>query len=450
MKIAIVGAGYVGLVTGVSLAFLGHKVVCIESNIDKVSVINAGRSPFYELGLNELLKKVISQKLFSATTKFEETVLNSDITIIAVGTPTINNKIDLTAIKKASEQIGKALQKIKNYHIVAVKSTVLPGVTGDVVRPILEKYSGKKIGEFGLCMNPEFLREGRALEDALNPDRVVIGQIDQKSGDEFVKIYAKLKVPKVFTNLKTAEMIKYAANALFATLISFSNEIAKITSRVGEVDATEVWDGVHLDRRLTPLYKGERIKSGILSYILSGCGYGGSCLPKDTKALLSFAQSLKVTTPLLKSVIEINKSQPDQVLLLLKEVLGKNLSQKKIAVLGLAFKPGTDDTRESPAIPIIEGLLSNKAQVICHDPMIDQKNIPSQINKPQVTLAQSLPQALTGVDAAIVVTSWPEYVKLSPEFFKKHMQQPIVIDGRRIYDKKSFLEKGVIYKGIGA
>lgn len=449
MKIAIVGAGYVGLVTGVTLATLDHTVVCIEQDLNKVSSINKDESPIFETGLNKLLKKAISRKLFHATQDLERAVLESDITFIAVGTPTINNKIDLSFVKKASEEVGKALKRMKKYHVVVVKSTVLPGVTENVVAPILEKYSGKKRGKFGLCMNPEFLREGTALEDALHPDRIVIGQYDDKSGQGFAKIYSKVLSPKIFTNLWTAEMIKYAANGLLATLISYSNEIARISQATGKIDAADVWEGVHLDKRLSPLIGNTRIKPGILSYILSGCGFGGSCLPKDTKALIAFADELGVDASLIKSAIEINRTQPHQVLLLLKDVLGENLKEKKIAVLGLAFKPDTDDIRESPALPIIEELLSQGAKVAAHDPKADKKNVLKELTDSSFRLKNTVKEALKNAEAVILVTAWDEYVKLTPQFFKQNMQKPIVIDSRRIYDKQLFQAAGIIYKGIG-
>ncbi len=449
MKIAIVGAGYVGLVTGVSLASLGHQVTCIETDQNKVLMINKGQSPIYEVGIDPLLKKVIKQKLFQATQKLEENVVGSDIIFIAVGTPTTDNKIDLSAIKKATEEIGKALEIAKKYQVVVVKSTVLPGVTEGIIAPILEKYSKKRVGQFGLCMNPEFLREGTALEDALHPDRIVIGQVDHKSGKEIAKIYSKFSSPIFFTNLSTAEMIKYAANALLATLISYANEIARISEKTGKVDVVDIWKGVHLDKRLSPIEGKTRIKPGLLNYILSGCGYGGSCLPKDTKALVSFADEIGAQTSLIKSVIEINRTQPHRVILLLKNAMGENLKGKKITILGLAFKPDTDDIRESASFPIIEELLSEGAKVTCHDPMAYKKNVPKQLSNLQVTLTNTAEEAVQDAEAVLIVTAWEEYLKLPPQFFKKHMKHPIVIDGRRIYDKHSFLDAGIIYRGIG-
>lgn len=449
MKISIVGTGYVGLITAISLAQWGHTVICIDQFKDKVSTINSGNSPFYEKGLDQSLKDVLKKGKLKATENLAKAVLESDVIIVAVGTPTVNNKIDLSAIRKASVQIGKAIKKSKRYQIIAIKSTVLPGVTENIVKPILEKYSGKKIGQFGLVMNPEFLREGSALEDALNPDRIVIGQIDDKSGRFFAKIYAKVRAPKIFTNLPTAEMIKYSANSLLATLISFSNEISRISENTDKVDILDVWQGVHLDRRLSPFDGNKRIRPGILNYILSGCGFGGSCFPKDIKALLSFATQQGVKPHLLEDVININSTQPLRTILLLKKALGDNLKGKQIAILGLAFKPDTDDLRESPSFPIIEALLSEEAKIITHDPMAYQKGIPEQLANLPIKLADNTEDAVRGADAVIVVTAWKEYIDLPTQFFKKYMRNPIVIDARRIYDKNSFLEAGIIYKGIG-
>jgi UDPglucose 6-dehydrogenase/GDP-mannose 6-dehydrogenase len=449
MKISIIGMGYVGLVTGVSLAEFGHKVGCIDIDEEKISMIKNGKSHFFEPGIEKSLNKVLKNGNLSIIQDVERAVLGSDISIITVGTPTVNNKIDLSFIKKASRQIGKALEKTKKYHIVVVKSTVLPGVTEKVVKPILEKYSKKKVGSFGLCMNPEFLREGSALKDALYPDRIVIGHIDKKSGLKYAKVYKKLSCPKIFTNLWTAELIKYVTNSLFATLISYANEIARISESIGKVDVIDVWRGVHLDKRLNHFIGGRRVKAEVLDYIFSGCGFGGSCFPKDIKALSSFADELGVEVKLIKSVIDINQSQPYRIILLLKDVLGKNLSKKKIAVLGLSFKPNTDDIRESPAFPIIEALISEGAEVIAHDPIVYKKRTPLKLKNLSVVLANNVQEAVKNTDAAVIVTAWKEYANLSAQFFTKNMKHPIVVDGRRIYNKNSFISSGIIYKGIG-
>lgn len=448
MNITIIGTGYVGLVTGVSLTVLGHKVICVGRDPKKIRSINVGKAPFYEPGLEKLLKKSIAKKLLIATDNLENSVKTSDISIIAVGTPTVNNKIDLSFIEKASEQIGLALKNTEKYHVVVVKSTVVPMTTETVVKSALEKSSRKKIGQFGLCMVPEFLREGQAVKDALNPDRVVIGAIDAKSAEIFSKIYKKIKSPQIITNLRTAEMTKYAANALFATLISYSNEIAGICEAVEGIDAVDVWNGVHLDKRLSPTIGKKRIKPGILNFILSGCGYGGSCFPKDTKSLASFSDSLKLPTQIIRNVIDVNERQPERVIMLLKKAIG-SLKNKKIAVLGLAFKPKTDDMRESPAFPVIKILLKEQANVVAHDPVSYKQGVPRELEELHISLAKDVKEAIGGADAVVIITAWGEYKRLTPTVLKKHMKTPVIIDGRRILSKDKFLKEGVMYKGIG-
>lgn len=445
MKISIIGTGYVGLVTGVSLALQGHNVVCIGRNKKKIARINEGKSPFYEPMINRLLKKVVNKSFLLATDIFEKNIITSDITIVAVGTPTVNNKIDLTDIKKISVQIGKTLKKSKKYHVVVIKSTVIPTTTENIVLPILKKYSGKNVPAFGLCMNPEFLREGNAIEDALNPDRIVIGQYDKKSGKKLAEVYKNLSCPKIFTTLTTAEMIKYTANSLFATLISYSNEIARICQTIGNIDVVDVWGGVHLDNRLSPIINKKRITPGFIHYLSSGCGYGGSCFPKDTKALYAYAESIGINGQILKSVIQTNKTQPLQMISLLKRAM-KTVSGKKITILGLSFKPQTDDIRESAAIPIIESLIKQKANITVHDPiarLIDPKLLE------KVKIASDIKEALYNADAVLVLTAWDQYKKLIPKDFLSSMKNAIVVDGRRIYDKEYFISCGVIYEGIG-
>lgn len=447
MKIAVIGTGYVGLVTGVSMSQLGHSVICVGRDKDKIKKINEGSSPFYEPGLDKILNESISKKLFEATDNLKKAALDADVIIIAVGTPTIDNKIDLSAIQTVSRQIGEELGKSSKYQVVVVKSTVTPTTTDKIIKPLLEKYSGKLVGSFGLCMSPEFLREGNAVEDATNPDRIVIGQYDEKSGKKFAEIYTNVLCPKVFTNLATAEITKYAANALFATLISYSNEIARICEATDNVDAIDVWEGVHLDSRLSPKINKKIFTPGIVSYILSGCGYGGSCFPKDTRALAAYAKSIGVNTEIIKSVIDTNDTQPKRVIALLKKALG-DLRNKRITVLGLTFKPNTDDLRESPSIPVIKWLIENEAVVVCHDPMVNNINMLG-LRDIKITLAKSKEEALRNTEGVLIMTAWDEYKKLNPEFFKKLMKKAIVIDGRRIYKKTEFISAGINYQGIG-
>ncbi len=446
MKVAIIGTGYVGLVTGASMAALGHKVILVGRDKSKAEKINSGKSPFYEPGLDELLISLVKKKKLIATTDFANSVLGSQVVILAVGTPTKDNKIDLSAIEKATEQIAEAIKDQKDYKVIAVKSTVVPMTTEKVVKPILEKLSGKSTGEFGLCMIPEFLREGQAVEDALKPDRIVIGAVDDKSANVFLELYKKVKAPKLVTNLRTAETIKYASNALFATLISYSNEVARICEGIGDVDAQEVWEGVHLDKRLSPLVGKKRIKPGVTSFIFSGCGYGGSCFPKDTKALAHFAESVNVDAQIIKQVIEVNRTQPVRMIDLLKKTVG-NLKNKKIVVLGLSFKPDTDDLRESPSLSVVKLLLKEHAHVVAHDPTVKEKI--GELSELDIEIAKKVDDAITGAHAVVLMTAWNEYKALKPSTLKKKMITPILIDGRRIYAKKDFISAGVTYKGIG-
>lgn len=344
MNISIIGTGYVGLVTGVCLAKKGHKVICVDKIQSVVDSINNGITPIYEKNLNEFLIDVLGDKL-EATTDIKYAVENSEISIIAVGTPFTEGKIDLEYVKEAAYDIGMVLKEKKDYHVVCVKSTVIPTTTDTIVLNILEVASGKKLGEFGLVMNPEFLREGNAVEDFMNPDRIIIGTIDDTSFDVFSKIYKDyFSAPIIRTNTRTAEMIKYATNALLATLISFSNEIAAVSEEIGDIDAVEVLEGVHMDRRLSVNIDGKLIKPDIVKYLKPGRGFGGSCFPKDVKSIISFSESLGYVPRILKSVIEVNDFQTERLLNLLKEKIGE-LNSKSITVLGLSFKPGTDDIR---------------------------------------------------------------------------------------------------------
>lgn len=449
MRVSVIGTGYVGLVTGVGLASAGHKVICVDIDKEKVENINTGRSPIYEKNLEKLLKKVLRKKRFSATTDLKSAVLNTDITFIAVPTPSKKDgSIDLSFIEKTSEQIGKILKKKINYHLVVVKSTVTPETTLKVVLPLIERFSGKKAGtNFGLCMNPEFLREGNAINDFIKPDRIVIGQLDKKSGNLLAGAYKPFKTDILRTSLNNAEMIKYANNALLSTLISFSNEIANVCEKIPGADTFEVLRGVHLDKRLNPILNKKRVNPGILTYLIPGCGFGGSCFPKDVKALISFSNKKKYKPLLLSSVLEINEKQALKMVDFAEKEL-KNLSGKKIAVLGLAFKPDTDDTRGSPAISVIKELLSKRAEVVAYDPKVNLNNAKPPLKNLNFKFADSLEDVLKGSDACLLITSWPEFSKITPELLKKIMKNPLLIDGRGFFNNKKF-EKNIDYWGIG-
>jgi len=444
MKVSVIGTGYVGLVSGVCFAEKGHNVVCVDNDVSKVDKINSSVSPIYEEGLDELLSSNINERLI-ATTDLHKAVVESDVSLLAVGTPFDGDEIDLKYVCEVSKQIGLALKEKDDYHVIIVKSTVVPGTTDDIIIPLLEKYSGKKSGaNFGVGMNPEFLREGMAIDDFMNPDRVVIGGIDEithKKVSELYRPFSGIDILK--TNNKTAEMIKYTSNSLLATLISFSNEIGNLCAEIGDVDAVEVMKGVHLDKRLSPIMDdGSRIIPPITSYLEAGCGFGGSCFPKDVKALISHGEKFHQSMPLLKSVVDINKLQPYKIIDRLNRHY-QDINGITVAVLGLAFKPGTDDMRESPAIPIINKLLEGNAIIRAYDP-VAEKEAKKVFSGANITYCDSVVGALQGIDVVLLLTSWSEFSNLS-NIFESMEINPLLIDGRRMLSKDSFDH----YEGIG-
>ena len=443
MKVSIIGAGYVGLVTGVCLAEKGHQVVCVDVNQERVEKINQAISPIYERGLEGLLKKNIKVNL-EATTNLYKSIVETEISLIAVGTPFVNNEIDLTYIKEVSHQIGQALKEKSTYHLVVIKSTVVPGTTDTVVLPILEKASGKKAGiHFGVAMNPEFLREGEAIQDFMFPDRIILGGMDEKSIEILGKLYCSFdRVDTLRTNNKTAEMIKYTSNSLLATMISFSNEIGNLCASIGDIDVVDVMKGVHLDKRLSPIMPdGKRVVPSFTAYLEAGCGFGGSCFPKDVKALIAHGKKFGSQMRLLDAVIQINEQQPGQILLILKKHFPV-LSGIRIAVLGLSFKPNTDDLRESPSIPIVKYLIVQNAIVKAYDPIAGHEAY--QLFGDTIEFCNDLGQTIKDVQAIVLLTRWEEFKKI-PEMMIHLNTQPLFIDGRRMLDKYHIKR----YEGIG-
>ena len=444
MRVSIIGTGYVGLVTGACLADKGHDILCVDIDGQKVDKINNGIPPIYEKDLEDLLLRTIKKNLL-ATTDLHRSVLDSEITLVAVGTPFERKEIDLTYVKEVSRQIGIALKDKLGYHVVVVKSTVVPGTTDEVVLPLLEENSGKKAGrDFGVGMNPEFLTEGQAIADFMHPDRIVLGANDERAMQMLGELYAAFgDVPKLRTNCKTAEMIKYACNAMLATQISFANEMANLCSALGGVDIMDVMKGVHLSNYLSPKASdGNRIQAPISSFLEAGCGFGGSCLPKDVKALIAHGKKRGACMPLLEAVIKTNENQPDQVIRMLKKHF-TSLEKVRIAILGLSFKPDTDDMRESPAILIIRKLLSQGALLKAYDPVANQE-VQKLFPGHQLTLCESLEEALVDVDAAVLVTRWEQFGQVS-ELWSRLSPNAIFVDGRRMIDKNT-IEK---YEGIG-
>jgi UDPglucose 6-dehydrogenase len=444
MRISILGTGYVGLVSGVCLAEKGHQVVCVDIDPEKVAKTNQGMPIIFENGLEELLVRNVGER-FSATTDLRGAVLETELSMIAVGTPFDGNEIDLTFIKEVSAQIGDALRKKSEYHVIVVKSTVVPGTTEEVVLPILEEASGKKSEmDFGVGMNPEFLREGVAVQDFLFPDRIVLGGVDDRTLDRMEALYSVFHgVDLIRTTPKTAEMIKYASNSLLATMISFSNEIGNLCSTLGGIDVIEVMRGVHLDKRLCPILPGgQRILPQFTTYLEAGCGFGGSCFPKDVKALIAHGKKAGLPMSLLESVVKVNEGQPRKILEILKKHFPE-LAGLRIAVLGLAFKPGTDDMRESPAIPIVTDLLSAGSLVQAYDP-VARHEAAKVFGDGGIVFADSLEQALLEADAVLLLTRWEEFGIL-PKLIAQKTNQPLVIDGRRMLDKRDVAR----YDGIG-
>jgi UDPglucose 6-dehydrogenase len=427
MRISVVGSGYVGLITAAGFAEKGHEVVCVDIDKRKVEMINSKKPPIYEKGLQEILDSVVPEKL-KASLDLEGGVLKTDITFICVGTPSDDDgSINLKYVKEVSAQLGRILRKKKDYHVVVVKSTIIPGSTEKHVIPALERESGKKAGaDFGVVMNPEFLREGVAINDFMNPDRIVIGSIDVKSGDMIEGLYYKFKSPVLRVNLKTAEMIKYTANSMLATKISFINEVGNICKKI-DVDVYDVAKGIGLDHRIGP------------SFISAGPGFGGSCFPKDVKALVHKAQEVGVETILLKSVLKVNDLQPKVMLNLLKNKY--KLKGAKVAVLGLAFKANTDDVRESPAIPLVSGLLKEGAEVTAYDPKATENA--RHVFGEKIAYASSAAEALKGAALAVIVTEWEEFksVDFSP------MMKKQVFDARHIVNV-DLLPDNVEYEGL--
>jgi len=444
MRISVIGTGYVGLVSGVCLAEKGHNVICVDVDQEKIDQINSGIPTIYEKDLASLLERNIDKNL-QATTDLNQAVIDTAVSLIAVGTPFDGDEIDLSYIKQAAKQIGESLREKKMYHMVIVKSTVVPGTTDGIVLPILEKASGKKAGiDFGVGMNPEFLREGEAIKDFMYPDRIVMGGIDEKSLGMQEQLYRTFEnVEKIKTNNKTAEMIKYTSNSLLATMISFSNEIGNLCSVAGDMDVVDVMKGVHMDKRLTPILSdGKRIVPSFTTYLEAGCGFGGSCFPKDVKALISYGRSIGKDMSILDSVVKLNYAQPYQILTLLEKHFS-SFKDLRLAILGLAFKPGTDDMRESPAIPIIRYLLENGAVIKAYDP-IAEKEAKKIFTGDRIFYCDTLVETVMDVESVILLTRWQEFLEL-PKLLRDLVSQPLVIDGRRMLDKTHFSR----YEGIG-
>jgi len=430
MHVSVVGSGYIGTTIAAWFAELGHRVTNVDIDETVVEAINAGEAPIHEPGLDELIAEHGGDRL-RATTEYAD-VRDTDVTFLALPTPSQDDGgIDLSAMKAGAGSLGEAIAEKDDEHLVVVKSTVIPGTTEKVVTPIIENASGKTAGDdFHVAMNPEFLREGFALGDFKDPDKIVYGATADAAFDTLDRVYAPLidaaegDPAIVKTAIKEAEMIKYANNAFLATKISLINEIGNVCKEYG-VDAYEVADAIALDHRIDE------------HFLRSGVGWGGSCFPKDVDALRHAARERGYDPVLLDATVEVNDRQPERMLDLLDDHV--DVEGKRVAVLGLAFKPGTDDVRYTRAIPIIEGLQKRGANVVGYDPVATEN---MREHFPDLEYADSAAKALADAHAAMVVTDWDEFAALEDAF--DAMADPVVIDGRRIIERRD----GITYEGL--
>ena len=436
MKISIIGTGYVGLVSGVCLAYKGHKVICVELKKEIKKNLNLGIPHIHENDLKKHLDDVIERGLFEASTNLNYALDNSDIVLLAVGTPSENGKIDLSQIEMVSKQIGNYIKNNSKFLSIIVKSTVVPGTTDNFVKNIIENESGKKLGDYGLGMNPEFLREGVAMNDFMYPDRIVIGYEDEKTRLLLKKMYSPWNCEKLFCNSRTAEMIKYSSNTLLACLISMNNELSNLSSRIGGIDYMDVIEGVSLDKRWSPIVDDKRVKPSVISYFTPGSGFGGSCFPKDVQAIRTQGELYGLDMLMTNSILLVNENQPTQVLEMLRK--HSNL-KKKVLLLGLAFKPETDDIRESSSIKILNLLLSKKYHVIANDP-IAMENTKKEIQHKNLSFKHDWENEIDKTDIIIIGTSCKEYKSLKKILNTKNTKniKKLIIDCKRLFKLNDF------------
>ena len=428
MKLSIIGTGYVGLVTGTCFAEVGHQVFCVDNDAAKVKMLQAGGIPIYEPGLEDLVKKNVAAGRLKFTANTAEGVQNSDVVFIAVPTPPQpDGSVDLSYIERVARDIAAALT---SYKIIVDKSTV-PVKTGEKVAETIKRYCTSKT-EFDVVSNPEFLREGFAVGDLMHPDRVVIGVRSQRPVAAMKEIYTPFKAPIIITDINSAELIKHAANSFLALKISYINAIANICEAAG-ANVQQVAHGIGLD---------ERIGSRFLN---AGIGFGGSCFPKDLSAFIKISEQVGYEFKLLKEVQRINSDQMERFIKKMTETLWV-LKDKKIGVLGLAFKQNTDDVRSSPAIDLCQRLLKDGATLRVHDPKAMDK---ARALLPNVTFVDDMNEVAEGCDALVVATEWEEFKKLDLDRAKKGLTHPILFDGRNLFDPVEMEKQGWIYKSVG-
>ena len=428
MKICVIGTGYVGLVTGACFADLGHSVVCVDTDKKKVAMMKKGNSPIFEPGLEEVLRRNLSAGRLSFTTDIAKPVRSANFVFIAVGTPPKDDgQPDMSQVESAARSIAKNLN---GYKIIVNKSTVPVG-SGDMVADIIRKIRGPK-ARFSVVSNPEFLREGSAIHDSQNPDRIVIGSRDPSASEMVKDLYRSLNANVLITDVRSAELIKYASNAFLSTKISFINEVSRLCEKV-DADVAEVAKGMGMDRRIGP------------AFLQAGAGYGGSCFPKDTWGLLHSGNNAGMDMILVKSVIQVNEDQKKFMVTKIREAAG-TLKGKKIAVWGLAFKGNTDDMREAVSIDVIRSLVDAGARVTAYDPAAMEN---ARKTLPDIAYAKNQYEALHGADFLLVLTEWNEFKDADLKRVKDSLKTPLIIDGRNLYDIKTMKKMGFTYRGVG-
>ncbi len=433
MQLSVVGSGYVGTTIAACFAELGHDVVNVDIDEETVDALNAGESPIHEEKLPELVDRHAgpdSTGRLRATTEYDA-IRETEATFLCLPTPTDDGgSIDLSIVEAGAKAVGESLRKKDERHTVVVKSTVVPGTTEDRIAPLVAAAAEKSLGNgLGVGMNPEFLREGSAVDDFLDPDKIVLGADDEATAAVLMDVFDPLvkyadEPPVVEAGTREAEMMKYANNAFLASKISLANDLGNICKEY-DVDMYEVADAMGLDSRIAR------------PFLDSGLGWGGSCFPKDVDAITAAAREAGYDAPALSAAVEVNDRQPERFLDLLDEHV--DAEEKRVAVLGLAFKPGTDDIRNSRAVPVIEGLLERDAEVVAHDPVAVEN---MRCRFPDIEYVQSATDALRGADACLVVTDWDQYEVLDEEF--DAMAEPVVVDGRHCIDRR----EGIVYEGL--
>lgn len=429
MNIAVIGTGYVGLVTGSVFADLGNDVICVDKDSSRIEQLLQGKIPFYEPGLEELVKRNMDDHRLSFTTDLQSAVKKADVVFIAVGTPSkANGETDLSQVEDAATGIGRALDR---YKVIVNKSTVPVG-TVTIVKNIIEKVKKDDI-KFEVVSNPEFLREGSAIQDMLSPDRIVIGAPNQQVALKLLELYASLGCPMLITDVESAELIKYASNAFLAMKISFANAIADLCERTG-ADVVHVINGMGHDKRIGH------------HHLQPGLGYGGSCFPKDVDSLIQTARKFDYNFSLLQSAADINRERIERFINNVEHVV-KKIEDKTFALLGLSFKPDTDDMREAKSIEVIEQLLKRKAKIRAYDPAAME--IAKRIFGKKIYYAKNAYDAAKDADCTILLTEWREFKSLNMERLRDAMKTPVFFDGRNLYSPDRMKKIGFTYYGIG-